>query len=163
MIPANWFFFIWSVQVGRALEASLGYYIYPLVAILIGLVVFKERLTRLHWMAVVLALIGVVILTIGLGVVPMFALILAVTFGLYGMVKKQINVGPVVSVTVEVLILVPIAVGFLIYTYTQGQGQFGRSGFDSVILALSGPMTAIPLILFGYATKRIAMATVGVL
>ena len=105
MIGANWFMFILSIQVGKATEASLGYYIFPLVSVLMGVVFFRERLGRLQWGAVALAVLAVSILTWGLGVAPWVSLLIAVTFGLYGVIKKKLTLGPVVSVTVEVLLL----------------------------------------------------------
>lgn len=161
MISTNWFVFITSIQVGRAVEASLGYYIFPLVAVLLGAIAFGERLGRAQMMAVSLAIAAVVTLTAGLGVAPWIALILASSFGLYGLVKKGLPVGPVVSVTAEVLLLSPIALAVLWWFHADGQGAFGTSWRDSALLAFSGPLTATPLIMFSYATKRIRLATVG--
>ena len=139
----------------------MGYYIFPLVAVLLGAVVLKERLSRVQWAAVVLAALAVTVLTLGLGVPPWIALILSVSFGLYGLVKKQLSVGPVVSVTAEVLLLSPIALGILWQVHTGGTGAFAASPRDAALLAFSGVLTASPLILFSYATKRVALATVG--
>ncbi|WP_300549233.1 EamA family transporter RarD [Roseovarius sp.] len=161
MISTNWFVFITSIQVGRAVEASLGYYIFPLVAVLLGAIAFGERLGRAQMMAVSLAIAAVVTLTAGLGVAPWIALILASSFGLYGLVKKGLPVGPVVSVTAEVLLLSPSALAVLWWFHADGQGAFGTSWRDSALLAFSGPLTATPLIMFSYATKRIRLATVG--
>ena len=161
MISTNWFVFITSIQVGRAVEASLGYYIFPLVAVLLGAVAFGERLGRTQMVAVSLAVTAVVTLTIGLGVAPWIALILASSFGLYGLVKKGLPVGPVVSVTAEVLLLAPIALAILWWLHSDGQGAFGTSFRDSALLVFSGPLTAVPLVMFSYATKRIRLATVG--
>ncbi|MDF1801507.1 EamA family transporter RarD [Thalassovita sp.] len=161
MISANWFCFILSIQIGKAVEASLGYYIFPLVAVLIGVAVFRETLSKAQILAVVLAGSAVLVLTIGLGVAPWISLILAVTFGLYGLVKKQLPVGPVVSVTAEVLLLSPIALIVIGLSWQQGHAAFGNDLRDSLLLMLSGPLTATPLILFSTATKRVSMATVG--
>lgn len=161
MISTNWFVFITSIQVGRAVEASLGYYIFPLVAVLLGAVAFGERLGRAQMVAVSLAAAAVVTLTVGLGVTPWISLILATSFGLYGLVKKGLSVGPVVSVTAEVMLLSPIALAVLWWFHSDGHGAFGTSFRDSALLAFSGPLTATPLILFSYATKRIRLATVG--
>jgi len=161
MISANWFCFILSIQIGKAVEASLGYYIFPLVAVLIGVAVFRETLGKAQILAVVLAGSAVLVLTIGLGVAPWISLILAVTFGLYGLVKKQLPVGPVVSVTAEVLLLTPIALIVIVLSWQDGHASFGNDLRDSLLLMLSGPLTATPLILFSTATKRVSMATVG--
>lgn len=163
LISANWFLFILSVQIDRATEASLGYYIFPLVAVLIGRFGFGERLGRAQWLAVGLAALAVGVLTFGLGVAPWISLVLASTFGLYSAIKKRLPVGPVVSVTCEVLFFLPIGLVILVLRHGAGQGAFGREIWDSALLILSGPMTAIPLILFSYAARRASMATVGLL
>lgn len=163
MISINWFLFILSVQIGRTTEASLGYYIYPLVAVLIGRFAFSERLRPSQWIAVGLALLAVIVLTLGLGVAPWISLILAGTFGLYGMIKKNLPLGPVVSVTCEILLFLPVALIVLSFAHGSGQGAFGGNWKDSLLLGLAGPITAGPLILFSAATRRIAMSTVGVL
>jgi len=160
-ISTNWFVFITSIQIGKAMEASLGYYIFPLVAVLLGAIAFRERPGRAQLFAVALALCAVVTLAFGLGVPPWIALILAISFGLYGLVKKGLSVGPVVSVTAEVLLLGPVALVILWLAHSDGGGTFGTSWRDSLLLALSGILTGSPLILFSYATRRIALATVG--
>lgn len=161
MISCNWFVFITSIQIGRAVEASLGYYIFPLVAVLLGAIAFKERLGKAQLFAVALAATAVITLTVGLGVPPWIALILASSFGFYGLVKKGLSLGPVVSVTAEVLLLSPIALTVLWYFHSGGHGAFGTNWRDSLLLAFSGILTGAPLILFSYATKRITLATVG--
>jgi len=159
-ISVNWFIFIFSISVGRALEASIGYYIYPLVAVLIGFVVLRERLTPAQWMAVALATMGVLVLTAGLGVAPWISLVLAVSFASYGLLKRWTRAGPVVSVTVETLLLTPFALLFLLIW---GQGAVFWGGREAVLLVLSGPLTAVPLILFSYAAKRVPMASMGLI
>lgn len=168
MISANWFLFILSVQIGHTVEASLGYYIFPLVAVLIGLLVFGERLSQGQMVAVLLAVVAVVVLTTGLGVAPWIALALAVTFGLYGLIKKRLSAGPVVSVTAEVLVLSPLAGIWLWGLHSGTWAEFGRDGGwfgrgleTSALLAFSGVITAGPLILFSYASRRVSMATLG--
>jgi chloramphenicol-sensitive protein RarD len=161
MISTNWFFYISSVQLDKVIEASMAYYIFPLVSVLLGALVFRERLGRTQLLAVALAALAVIVLTAGLGVAPWIALVMAFTFGLYGVAKKSLELGPVVSVTAEVLLLSPIAVIVLWQVHAQGQGAFGSGLSDSVLLALSGLVTAIPLILFSYATRRVSLATVG--
>lgn len=158
MISANWFLFIYSIGAGRALEASIGYYIFPLMAVLTGFAVLRERIGRLQWVAVGLAAAAVIVLTIGLGVAPWISLILATTFAVYGLMKRWIDAGPVLSVTAEVLLLLPIALGYLVIW---GQGGFTASLWQAALLVISGPLTATPLILFSYAAKRASMATIG--
>ncbi|WP_299670612.1 EamA family transporter RarD [uncultured Roseobacter sp.] len=163
MIGINWWLFIWSVQVGQITQSSLGYYIFPLVAVVIGRVVFGERLSRLQWLAVGLATAAVAILTFGLGVFPWIALTLAVTFGIYGLLKKQLAVGPVVSVTAEALLLAPLAVVVLLQTHHNGGTFWGGDVQRFLLLTLSGPLTAVPLILFSYAARRLTMTSIGLL
>ncbi len=161
MISFNWFIFITSIQVGKAVEASMGYYTFPLVVVLFGAIFFGERLGRAQLLAVALAVVAVVTLTAGLGVAPWIALLIATSFGLYGVVKKRLSIGPVVSVTAEVMLLSPIAIVILWSTHKTGAGAFGATISDSLLLVLSGPITAIPLITFSYATKRVSLATIG--
>ena len=162
-VSSNWFLFIYAVFIGRTTEAALGYYIFPLVAVVLGVIIYGERLSRLQWGAVALAAAGVLWLTIGLGTAPVISLILAVTFGLYGMIKKGLTIGPVVSVTAEALVLVPPALGYLLWLAWQGTGAFGQELTTSLLLAASGIQTALPLILFSRAAQRIAYSTVGLI
>ncbi|MCV2875659.1 EamA family transporter RarD [Rhodobacteraceae bacterium XHP0102] len=160
MISTNWFFFIFSIQTGHLMQSSLGYYIFPLVAVALGAIVLKERLSNPKKIAVLLAAVAVVQLTIGLGVAPWISLILAFTFGLYGLIKRYVAAGPVVSVTAEVILLGPIAFGYLVWL-GRDLGVFGADLVQSGLLILSGPLTAAPLILFSYASKRAALSTIG--
>ncbi len=161
-ISVNWFLFIWSIHAGRATEASMGYYIFPLVAVLIGRVVLGERLSRTQWVAIMLAATGVMALTIGLHIVPWISLVLASTFGLYGLIKKRLDLGPVISVSAEVLLLCPIGLGWLVYLHMGKGGAFGQDLTQSLLLVASGPVTAMPLILFSYGARRLTMSTVGI-
>ncbi|WP_113910475.1 EamA family transporter RarD [Roseovarius dicentrarchi] len=162
MISLNWFVFISSVQQGYATDASLGYYIFPLAAVLLGAIFYRERLNRAQLVSVGLATCAVVVLSVGLQVTPWVALVLALSFGLYGVTKKSLSVGPVVSVTAEVAMLTPLALAFLAVVHGQGNGHFGSDLVTSLMLAFAGILTAIPLILFSYATRRVSLATVGV-
>ena len=157
MIAGNWFGFIYAISNGQGIEASLGYYIFPLVAVVIGKLVFAEKLRPAQWVAIGIAAFGVAVLTFGLGVAPWIALWLAGTFGAYGMIKKQLPLGPVVSVTCEVLLLAPLAVAWIML---KGTGV-NIDGTTHALLALSGPLTASPLILFSFAARRVRMSTVG--
>ncbi len=169
LISTNWFFFIFSVQTGHAVQASLGYYIFPLVAVMLGFVLLGEKLGPAKWAAVGLAAAAVGVLTWGYGVAPWISLILAFSFGFYGLLKKGSPAGPVVSVTTEVLLLAPLALIWLWGVHMQGwQGlvgrnlaTFGHSLKDSLLLMLAGPLTGAPLVLFSYASKRVRLGTVG--
>ncbi|KAA9009320.1 EamA family transporter RarD [Histidinibacterium aquaticum] len=154
-IGCNWFGFIFAVHSDRALEASLGYYIFPLTAVLFGRLIFGERLSGAQWAAVALAAAAVATLTAGLGVPPWISLALAGTFAVYGILKKQLPAGPVVSVTAEVLLLSPIGIAWIVWAGTS------PDAVTHLWLAASGPLTATPLILFSYAAKRARLSTVG--
>lgn len=172
-ISSNWFFFIWSVQIGRAVEASLGYYIFPLVAVAMGALLLREALTPVKWVAVAMVALAVIGLTLALGVTPWVSLLLAGTFALYGLAKRRVTAGPVVSVTTEVLMLAPLALIWLVGVHgagwvgggtgpDTGEGAvFLANARDTWMLMLAGPLTAGPLILFSYAAKRVTYATIG--
>ena len=163
MISINWFFFIWSVHNDRATEASFGYYIFPLVAVLFGLIFFKEQLSLMKWCSVFLAIFAVTTLAISQNILPFVALVLSVTFGIYGALKKQKNLGPVLSVTTEVILLLPLAITFLLYWHSSGFGSFGKDIETTSLLIFSGPMTAVPLMLFSYAARRVQMTSLGII
>ena len=164
MIAFNWFVFIYSIQVNRATESSLGYFIFPLVSVVFGVVLFRENLSPTQISAVMLAAAAVIILTFGLGQVPWIALSVSVSFGIYGVIKKSLSIPAIVTVTLEVLLLSPIALMILYIDHASDSGgQFGQSLSVSLLLILSGLMTATPLILFSYATRRVELATVGIL
>ena len=161
LISVNWGLFIWAIQVERALEASLGYYIFPLVSVLIGVFVFGEGWGRAKVIAFTLASLAVAVLTFGLGALPWVALVLAFSFGGYSWVKKTTQIGPVVSVTAETVILTPFALAWLAVIHLGQGGAFGGTQNDMILLILSGPLTATPLILFSYASRRLQLSTVG--
>ena len=164
LVSTNWGVFIWAVQTGHVVQSSLGYYIYPLIAVLLGVAIFRERLGRVQAFAVALTVLAVALLTWGLGVAPWISLSLAVTMGLYGVVKKSLPLGPVLSVAAEVALLAPLALAWLV---AQGAGlvpgaaplAFGSSPGLTLLLVLSGVITAIPLVLFSYAARRVEMTT----
>lgn len=162
-ISINWFLFISAVQWGRITEASLGYFLLPLVSVVLGVAIFRETLDRVQGFAVALAVVALALLTWGLGVAPWIAVMMAMSFGLYGMVKKTVPTGPVVSVTAEVMVLSPFALAWLWFVHRGGGGYFGHDLSDSLLLALSGPLTAAPLILFSYAARRLRLATLGLM
>ena len=170
VVSTNWGLFIWSVQTDRVVQSSLGYYIFPLVAVLFGLVLFGERLTPAQVLAVGLAALAVGLLTWGLGVAPWISLGLAVTFGTYGVIKKSLPLGPTLSVAAEVALLTPLALGWLaaqaLHLLPAGVAHplaFGQQFGLSLLLVASCFFTAVPLILFSYAARRVEMATLGLM
>lgn len=158
LISFNWGLFIWAIQSGYGVESSLGYYIFPLVSVLIGVVLLGERLSRLQGAAVLLAALAVVLLTWGLGVAPWVALALAFSFAPYILVKKGLTASAAVTVTAEVLILLP---PMLIWLFWQGGGSFGQDRYETLMLPLSGVLTGTPLILFSWGAQRVRMSTLG--
>ena len=163
LIAINWFFFIYAIQTNQTTEASLGYFMMPLVTVVWGLIIFREKLSIFQWMSVLLAAVAVCILTFGLGVPPWIALILSFSFSIYAVLKKKLEISPIVSVTGEVLVLVPIGLLLLLYFHMDGQGSFGGNWEITCLLALSGPLTAAPLILFSYGTRKVNLSTAGIL
>jgi len=170
MISLNWGGYITSIQFDYALEASLGYYFFPLMVVVLGALFLGERFSRGQGLALGLMALAVLVLTLGLGTPPWIALFLASTFGIYALIKKQVEAGPMVSVFIEVLLLAPIAAIWLLGAHRYGwatvarpAGWFGTSWHDSILLALTGPMTAGPLILFSYAAQRVRLSTVGLI
>lgn len=161
MVSVNWFGFIWAVQAGQTTQTALGYYIFPLVAVLIGVLWLSERLTALQWISVGLAALAVIVMAVGQGAAPWISVILAVTFALYGLVKKGAAMGPVVSVTAECWVLGLPSLAGLIWWHAQGEGSFGQDLFTSAMLILSGFLTAFPLILFSRGAQNVRMATLG--
>lgn len=170
LILANWLGFVLAIQTDRALEASLGYYVFPLVAVALGYFVLGERFSRPQVAAVALAALAVVILTLGLGAPPWIALTLAATFGGYGLVKNRLGLPPAVSVFLETLLIAPLALTWLLGLHaglwTDPSGRpgawFGRDAGVTFLLVLSGPlMTGGPLMLFTYAARNIRLATLG--
>ncbi len=157
MISVNWFLYIYAIGSQQGVEASLGYFIFPLIAVLLGRVIFRERLDVLQSFAIALACVAVAVLTFGLGAAPWIAIALAVTFGVYGLLKKRLDAGPVVSVTAEVLLITPFAVAWLIME----RGGTGYSLSTHALLAFSGPLTAVPLILMSFALKHVQLSTIG--
>lgn len=171
MISVNWTVWILAVQLGFTTEASLGYFMFPLFAVFLGMLVFREKLSWMQWTAVATATAGVVVLTVGLQAAPWIALVLASSFSVYGMLKKRAITGPLVSVSAEACIISPFALVWLFgvhaldWTGIMGQtgGYFGTDLKDSVMLAVSGILTASPLVLMSYSTKRLTYAEVGLL
>jgi chloramphenicol-sensitive protein RarD len=163
VIGLNWGGFIWGVNNHRVVEVSLGYFINPLVTVLLGVVVLKERLRPLQWAAIGLATVAVVGLTLDYGHPPWVAFLLAGSFGTYGLAKKKANVEAVESLTFETLVLAPVALGYLVWLWSQGSTTFGTGIGHSLLLASTGLVTAVPLICFGAAAIRVSMTTIGLL
>lgn len=161
MISVNWLLFIWAIQNGHAIEASLGYYIFPLMAVLCGVIVFGERLGAAQAAAILLAALAVGALTWGLGVLPWMALVMAVTFAIYGVVKKRLSASPVATVAAEVVLMLPLALVWLAWVEPGPGGQFGHAAGESLAIAFSGLITALPLMLLSYASRHVSMAAYG--
>lgn len=163
-IAINWGTYIWGVNNGRVVEASLGYFINPLVTVLMGVIILGERLRRWQWLAMGIATIAVIGLTVEYGHPPWVSLVLAFSFGTYGLAKKQARVEAVESLTFETLLLAPLAIGFLIWLAARDSGHFlGHGAGHSLLLASTGIVTAIPLLCFGAAAIRVSMTTIGLL
>ncbi|MBS4030600.1 MAG: EamA family transporter RarD [Clostridiales bacterium] len=162
LISVNWFTYIWAVNSNHVIEASMGYYINPLVVVLLGVVVLKEKLTRWQCLAILLASVGVIILTVQYGRVPWVALILASTFALYGLSKKLIKVDSITGLALETIIVMPIALLYIITQQTQGTGSVGRVPIQTTfILFGSGIVTAIPLLWFAKGAQKIKLPGTG--
>lgn len=164
LIAANWLIYIWAVVSGRVLESSLGYYINPLVNVVLGIAVLKERLDRPALVAVGVASVGVGWLAVRTGAPPWLSLGLALSFGLYGLLRKQVPVGSLAGLTVETTLLLPFVAGYLAWAALTGRGAFlsGHHRLD-VLLVLAGPVTAVPLLLFTGAARRLPLSTMGFL
>lgn len=164
LLAINWLTYVWGVNAGFVVETSLGYFINPLVSVVLGVVFLKEKLRNLQWIPVVLATIGVIYLAIDHGSLPWIALVLASTFGTYGLIKKIAPLPSIHGLTVETgAILIP-AVLFLLFVQFNGTAAFGHSSPQTTfLLALSGIITAIPLILFASGAPKVPLTTIGIL
>jgi chloramphenicol-sensitive protein RarD len=164
LIAINWLVYIYSVTYARILESSLGYYINPLVSVLFGIVLLGERLTPLMKAAVVTAAAGVTWMAIDLGQLPWISLVLAFSFGLYGLMRKIAPVGPLIGLTVETILLAPLCGGYLAWSMTHDRSGFVSGGpWIRTLLLLAGPVTAIPLLCFSAAARRLPLSTMGFL
>jgi chloramphenicol-sensitive protein RarD len=164
LISVNWGLYIWAVTHGHVIDSSLGYFINPLVSVLIGVVVLKERLNRLQWLAVGVAAIGVLWLALMHGEPPWIALALAFTFAFYGLIRKLAAVDAASGLAVESLILLLPAIAWLLWSEHQGDAAFAHSGWHTdALLIVGGVLTALPLIGFAYGARRIPYSLVGIL
>ncbi len=161
-IAINWLVYVWAVQHAQIFQASLGYYINPLLYVLIGVLLFGERLRPLQTAAVISATLGVAVLTISGGQFPAIAMTLAVSFTIYGVIRKQAEVGAMPGLFIETLILSPFAFGWLAWLTQQGQAVFAAESVSlDLALALAGPITVLPLLCFALAARRVALSTIG--
>jgi chloramphenicol-sensitive protein RarD len=164
LIAANWLIYIWAVTNGHVAAASLGYFLNPLLNVLLGFLFLKERLTRWQWVAVGLAGAGVAILATGALDTLWISLSLALTFGVYGLIRKVAPVGPMVGLASETIILLPLALAALAVWTVDGTGHFGTLGMGTdALLLLAGVVTAVPLLLFASAARQMPYATIGLI
>lgn len=164
VITVNWGLYIWSVNNGHVVEASLGYFINPLVTIAMGVLLLGERLRPVQWVAVGTGVAAVLVLAIGYGQPPWISLVLAFSFATYGLAKKKVNMGGLESLAAETAVLFVPALGYLVWLGTQGESTFAsESAGHTALLAATGLVTAIPLILFGAAAIRVPLSTLGLL
>ncbi len=164
LISLNWLIYIWAVNHDRVVETSLGYYINPLISVLLGVCFLGERLRAVQWMAMALATAGVAILTFSYGSVPWVSLALALSFGVYGLVKKKMHLEPMVSLAGETIVVLPAAAVYLLVVGMTGQSTTSSlSAGYQLLLALSGVATAMPLLWFAQAAQRLSLTTVGFL
>lgn len=163
-IAVNWFVYVYGVATHQVLQTSLGYFINPLVNVVLGMIFFRERLRRGQWVAVSLAALGVIYLAFSAGAFPWIALTLAFSFALYGLLRKVVAVDSLIGLSVETMLLAPAALGFLIYLGVAHQGAFGSGDRTiNLLLALSGLVTTVPLLCFGQAARRLPLSTLGFL
>jgi chloramphenicol-sensitive protein RarD len=163
LIGINWLIYVWAVANERIVEASLGYFLLPLLNVAIGVAAFGERLTGAQWIAVGLAAAGVLNMAVGVGVIPWVALGLALSFGLYGVVKKTVPVTAPAGLFWEAALLSVPAAGLMIWVGASGGAPFGTGQWDWALLLLTGPISAIPLMLFAYGARRLPLTALGLL
>lgn len=163
LIAINWLVYIHAVMTGRMLAGSLGYYLNPLVSVGLGVVVLHERLSRMQMAAIALALGGVAVLAVGAGSAIWISVTLALSFSAYGLLRKMAPVDPLTGLAVETAMLAPVACGYLAWRASAGVSSFGGGGSIDMLLLISGAVTAIPLLLFSAAAKRLRYSTVGIL
>lgn len=164
LISVNWGLYMWAIMADRALETALGYYINPLVNVVLGAVLLGERFNRLQAAAIACAVIAVAILTIRAGGLPWVSLTLAFSFGFYGFFRKTLPIGPSQGFMLEVLILSVPALVVITYIAMQGQGHFGPTGWGDIgLLMFAGPVTAVPLLLYAFGAKQLRYTTIGIL
>jgi chloramphenicol-sensitive protein RarD len=164
VITVNWGVYIWAVNAGQVVEASLGYFVNPLVTVALGVLLLRERLRPVQWAAVGIGIVAVLVLTAGYGRPPWISLCLAFSFAIYGLVKKKISLGGIESLAAETAVQFLPALGYLLWLGSQGSSTFGGEGLGhAVLLASTGVVTALPLVCFGAAAIRVPLSTLGLL
>ena len=164
MIGITWFLYIWAVIIGRVIETSLGYFMTPLMNVLLGAVLLRERLTRWQFVSVLLGTVGVFNLTFGYGRLPWVALSLCATFGLYGLLRKKSGTAAIPGLFIETILLVPLAIAYFIFLKTNGRLIFGPPHISlSILLISTGIVTALPQVWFGHAAQHLRLTTLGFL
>jgi chloramphenicol-sensitive protein RarD len=164
LLGLNWFTYIWAVNAGHIVDSSLGYFINPLISVLLGVFFLRERLRLWQGIAIGIATAGVLLLTLGYGAFPWIALTLALTFGFYGLLRKTAPLGSLEGLSLETALLSIPTLAYLAYLEWMGTSSFGHAGtMTSLLLALSGLVTAFPLLMFAYAARQVTLATVGIL
>ena len=164
LLTVNWLVYVWGVNTGHVIESSLGYFLVPLANVAAGRFLLHEHLRRLQWVAIACAAAGVVTMIAQVHRVPWIALVLAGSFSLYGLLRKRSPLGSLTGLTVETLLLAPLAVGFLVWQHHVGRGALGRvDTVQHVLLLAAGVITAAPLLLFSYGARRIRLTTLGLL
>jgi chloramphenicol-sensitive protein RarD len=164
LVGSNWALFIWATMSGHVLDAALGYYVVPLLSVALGVVVLKERLRKLQWVALSISALGVLYVTVDYGSLPLIGLGLASTWAVYGYVKKLAGVDAIESLAVESALLTPLAMAYLVYLAATDEGTFGRYGVGhALFLVGAGIFTASPLLLYGAAVVRAPLSTIGFL
>ncbi len=161
LIATNWVVYIYAVNTGHIVESSFGYYINPLMNVVLGVFVLKERLPKLQIIALIFAFIGIVIIRLYLGRLPIISLVLATSFALYGLFRKIANIEPMTALLVETILLTPFAFGWILFNNTNGTGAFGADTTTSFLLITGGIITAIPLLWFGIAAQKIPLSAIG--
>ncbi|MFP7169779.1 EamA family transporter RarD [Terribacillus sp. 7520-G] len=161
MVSLNWLVFIWAVNSGHVLQSSLGYYINPLISILLAMIVLKEKSTLLQIISFILAAIGVIYLTFSYGVFPWVSFLLAITFAVYGLLKKVVTIPPMFGLTIETMFVTPLAILYLLFVPAADSDPI--SAGTAVVLFLSGAATAAPLLLFAFGARRLSLTTIGLL
>ncbi|MBY0190856.1 EamA family transporter RarD [Bacillus aerophilus] len=164
LISVNWYVYIWAVNHGLMLEASLGYYINPLVSVLLGIIFLKERLNKWQTIAILIAAFGVILSTVQYGSFPVVAFLLALSFGFYGLIKKRMSFTSAIGLTIETLLLAPAALMYLLFFLKEPVVTMNPNSFGSLgLLFFAGVFTAVPLLLFSEGAKRIPLYQVGIL
>lgn len=164
LLTMNWLVFVWAVNNGRIVETALGYFLTPLLNVAFGMIFLRERLRVAQGIALAIATAGVAVLVVAYGQLPWVALALAATFGSYGLLRKRSTLGSLSGLTLETMLLMPVALGFLVWQHTAGAGALGNIGaMQSALVISSGIVTAVPLLLFAQGARLIQLSTVGLL